>query len=156
MTDIREIAGLEALAEGRLTIAELEGLTAAEAYSVADFGWMLLGQGFAPAAALVFETLTLSNPHHAYFHALHGAALHRSGADADALAAYARALEIDPDETGALVGRAELLMSQDGGLEEAVGLLERAVALDPDGSRPETLRARALVAAAVERLRPAG
>ena len=155
MTDEREMPDLEALAAGRATIAEMEGLTAAEAYSVADFGWMLLGQGLAPAAALVFETLTLSNPHHAYFHALHGAALQRSGAEDDALEAYARALEIDPDESGALVGRAEVLMSRDGGLEDAVGLLERAVALDPGGERPETLRARALVAAAVERLRPA-
>jgi len=156
MTETEGTPAIEALAQGRATIAELEGLTAAEAYSVADFGWMLLGQGLAPAAALVFETLTLSNPHHAYFHALHGAALHRSGADDDALDAYARALEIDPDETGALVGRAELLMSRDGGLEDAVGLLERVLALDPEGERPETLRARALVAAAVERLRAAG
>jgi Flp pilus assembly protein TadD len=156
MSETPEIAGLEALAEGRATIAQLEGLTAAEAYSVADFGWMLLGQGLAPAAALVFETLTLSNPHHAYFHALHGAALQRSGSGTDALAAYARALEIDPGETGALVGRAELLMAREGGLEEAVGLLERALALDPEGGRPETLRARALVAAAVERLGDGG
>src|SRR5215203_1261353 len=121
MIDVQGTAAVEALADGRATSAELGGLTAAEAYSVADFGWMLLGQGLAPAAALVFETLTLSNPHHAYFHALHGAALQRSGADDEALEAYARALAIDPNESGALVGRAELLMSRAGGLEEAVG-----------------------------------
>ncbi len=138
---------IEAIASGAKTLAEVEGLTASEAYSIADFGWMLLEQGRAEAAALVFETLTLANPVHAYFHALRGVALQRSGATADALDAYERALTIDPNETGALVNRAELLLGRGApaDLDEVGGLLERALALDPDGARPETRRARALV-----------
>ena len=138
----------EALARGETTIAEVEGLTAAEAYAIADFGWMLLEQGRAATAAVVFETLALANPHHAYFHALHGAALQRTGAVAAALEAYGRALAIDPDETAALVNRAELLLEagSDAGAGEAARLLEHALALDPAVARPETRRARALVA----------
>src|SRR5438552_3691485 len=105
MTDIHDTELFDALADGTTTLAEVEGLTAAEAYSIADFGWMLLEQGRADAATLVFETLALANPRHAYFHALHGAALQRSGATAPALEAYARALMQDPRETGALVNR---------------------------------------------------
>jgi Flp pilus assembly protein TadD len=149
-------ARLAALAGGRLTPAELEGMTLADAYSLADYGWRLLEQGHTRAAALVFEALALGNPRHAYFHALHGAALQRGG-DADgALAAYARALEADPDETAALVNRAEILLVRDGdaALAEVVGNLERALALDPDATRAETRRARALAAAVVARGAP--
>ena len=136
----------EALAAGTTTLAEIEGLTVAEAYSIADFGWMLLEQGRAELAAAVFETLALSNPRHAYFHALHGAALQRAGATVDALEAYARALALDPNETGALVNRAELLIQTGPSDVDEVGdLLGRALALDPLAARPETRRARALV-----------
>jgi tetratricopeptide (TPR) repeat protein len=136
----------EALAHGETTIAELEGLTAAEAYAIADFGWMLLEQGRADTAAVVFETLALANPRHAYFHALHGAALQRTGAVAGALEAYARAIAADPDETSAMVNRAELLLAEGAAIDEAGLLLERALGLDPAGVRPETHRARAIVA----------
>jgi tetratricopeptide (TPR) repeat protein len=136
-------AAYDALAAGTTTLAEVEGLTAAEAYSIADFGWTLLEQGRAELAATVFETLALANPRHAYFHALHGAALQRASRPDEALAAYARALELDPDETGALVNRAELLLTA-GRADEASEPLARALALDPDATRPETRRARAL------------
>lgn len=142
------------IATGERTLAEIEGLTVAEAYAIADYGWTLLEQGRADAAALIFETLVLSNPLHAYFQALHGAALQRQGAKGEALDAYARALALDPDETAALVNRAELLLERDGeaDAEEVGSLLERALALDPDAGRPETQRARALVAALAERV----
>lgn len=145
---------LAAIASGERTLAEIEGLTAADAYAIADFGWMLLEQGRARDAALVFETLTLANPGHAYFQALRGAALQRSGEREEALEAYARALAADPDETAALVNRAELLLegAAEQGLEEVAGLLERALRLDPEAARPETRRARALVAAIAERV----
>jgi Flp pilus assembly protein TadD len=149
MTDTGAAGALSELAAGTRTLAEIEGLTAAEAYSIADFGWMLLEQGRADAAALVFETLALSNPVHGYFHALHGAALQRSGARALALEAYSRALAVDPNETGALVNRAELLIgrAEPGDLDEVATLLGRALSLDPTATRPETRRARALVEA---------
>lgn len=138
----------------RRTLAEIEGMTAADAYSLADFGWMLLEQGRGDAAAVLFEALTIGNPHHAYFHALHGVTLQRVGRDDEALAAYDRALAVDPNETAALVNRAEILLTRDGGaaLAESIDLLDRALAVDPASSRPETRRARALAAALAERL----
>jgi tetratricopeptide (TPR) repeat protein len=100
------------------------------------------------AATLIFEALTLGNPRHAYFHALHGVALQRAGLRDDALEAYARALSINPDEPAALVNRAELLLGlPEPPTEEVIDLLERTVALDPRREGPEARRASALVAA---------
>jgi Flp pilus assembly protein TadD len=134
------------------TLAQMEGMTAADAYALADFGWLMLEQGRAEAAVLVFEALAIGNPLHAYFHALHGAALQRAGREDDALLAYARALATDPTEAAALVNRAEILLGRGGeAIEEADELLRRAIEGDPAGARPETRRARALAAAAAER-----
>jgi tetratricopeptide (TPR) repeat protein len=143
----------DAVARGETTLAELENLTAAEAYAIADYGWTLLEQGRAEVAALLFETLALANPRHAYFHALHGAALRRTGDLERALEAYDAALAADPDETAALVGRADLLAERGAGDgDEVASLLERAISLDPEGARPETRRARALVASLASRV----
>lgn len=152
------LESIDAVATGDTTLAELEGLTAAEAYAIADFGWTMLGQGRIEAAAAIFESLTISNPRHAYFHALFGSALQKLGDHEAALKAYGRALSIDPNETGALVNRAEMLL----GLEscdpdEVTDLLGRSLSLDPDADRPETRRARALIAAvAAEKIAPEG
>lgn len=148
------LESIDALAAGDTTLAELEGLTAAEAYAIADFGWTMLGQGRADAAAAIFESLTISNPRHAYFFALLGSALQKLGDIDAALDAYARALSIDPEETGALVNRAELLLGLDTcDSDEVADLLGRSLSVDPDAARPETRRARALIAAiAAERL----
>lgn len=147
---------IDAVATGERTLAELEGLTAAEAYAIADFGWTMLGQGRADAAEAIFESLTISNPCHAYFHALLGSARQRLGDTDGALTAYARALAIDPDETGALVNRAELLLGLDAcDSDEVTDLLGRSLSVDPEALRPETRRARALIAAlAADRLVP--
>ncbi len=107
MTDVPDTETIDAVVRGSITLAEIEGMTAAEAYSIADFGWMQLEQGQLRTAVLLFEMLTLSNPRHAYFHALHGVALQRCGATEHAMAAYASALDADPNETAALVNRAE-------------------------------------------------
>lgn len=150
------LESIDAIAAGDTTLAEMEGLTAAEAYAIADFGWTMLGQGRADAAAAIFESLTISNPRHAYFFALFGSALQKLGDTDAALDAYARALSIDPDETGALVNRAELLLGLDTcDSDEVTELLGRSLSVDPEGNRPETRRARALIAAiAAERLVP--
>ena len=147
---------IHAVGSGDTTLAELEGLTAAEAYAIADFGWTMLEQGRADAASAIFESLTISNPRHAYFHALFGSALQKLGDVESALEAYGRALSIDPNETGALVNRAELLLGLDKcDSDEVTDLLGRSLSVDPDARRPETVRARALIAAiAAERLAP--
>ena len=91
-----------------------------------------------------------------YFDALLGSALQRLGDRDAALDAYGRALSIDPEETGALVNRAELLLAQDTcDPDEVTELLGRSLSIDPEATRPETRRARALIAAiAADRLVP--
>ena len=150
------LESIDAVISGETTLAELEGLTAAEAYAIADFGWTMLGQGRIEAAAAIFESLTISNPRHAYFHALYGSALQKLGDVEASLEAYARALAIDPDETGALVNRAELLLgSETCDSDEVTELLGRSLSADPEATRPETRRARVLIAAiAADRLSP--
>ena len=93
------LESIDAVISGETTLAELEGLTAAEAYAIADFGWTMLGQGRIEAAAAIFESLTISNPRHAYFHALYGSALQKLGDVEAALEAYQRVLRMDPNDS---------------------------------------------------------
>ena len=133
---------LALIASGELTLAQIEGMTASDAYALADFGWKLLEMARPDAATLVFEALAFGNPRHSYFHALHGVALQRSGKSDLALEAYARALAINPDEPAALVNRAEILLGlPDPPQDEIAELLDRAISLDPDRVLPETKRA---------------
>jgi Flp pilus assembly protein TadD len=126
------------------TLAQLEGMTLAQAYALADFGHNLMQHGRPQPALTIFESLTISVPRHAFFHALVGIALQRLGQADLALLAYERALECDPAETAALVNRAELLIRR-GECEQARCDLQKALELDPTSERPETRRARALL-----------
>lgn len=138
---------LDKLLDQTTTIAEIEGMTAPEAYQLAEFGWMMLGNGQTEIAVTIFEMLTLSNPHHAYFFALLGSALARENRIKEALEAYQRAIALDPDETAALVNRAELLLglADRSVLSEAETLLDRALSIDAAAGRPEVRRARVLL-----------
>jgi tetratricopeptide (TPR) repeat protein len=65
--------------------------------------------------------------------------------DADgARAAYARAVELDPDNAHALAGLGRLVRETDPG--QAVGYFDRAAAADPSDPEPELLAARAVAA----------
>ncbi len=80
-----------------------------------------------------------ARPDVAAFHVIHGFALEASGADAAQVrAAYDRALELEPENAGALAGVARVIAGS-GDADSALRLFERASAAAPD--EPEYGRA---------------
>ncbi len=105
---------------GKITWAQLEGMTMEQAYAIAEFGYTMYQQGRYKDARTLFEGLVIGNPYDPYFHAMLGAISY--------------------------VNRGELLL-QHGEFEYAMEDLKAAIELDPEGKNPASLRARALAAA---------
>jgi tetratricopeptide (TPR) repeat protein len=99
-----------------------------------------------PAVADAFVTKALkAHPDAAVFHELRGLYL-ELGTSADAArAAYARALEIDPNDQGALAGLGRLTLASDPA--KALEFFDRAAAVDPNDTDVQLGAARALRAA---------
>jgi tetratricopeptide (TPR) repeat protein len=98
------------------------------------------------------EAALKAHPDAAAFHAIRG--LHRelSGAAAEAVrAAYARAVELDPNDAWALAGLGRATVASDP--TEAVALFDRAAAADP--TEPEYLLAGARAALSAGKAEPA-
>jgi len=75
----------------------------------------------------------------------HLAAVHHSLGEVDeAFQQYSEALNFNYANADALVGRAEIQLTR-GQLAAGVSALKQAIEIDPEGIRPSTLRARALL-----------
>ncbi|MFZ9887305.1 MAG: tetratricopeptide repeat protein [Myxococcota bacterium] len=135
---------------GEITLGDLEGISKADQYKMAETGYRLLSSGKFDDAKKVFLGLHALDPFDAYFLASLGVIAVQQGDHDEGRARFSRALEINPYSAAALVGRAELLLA-DGALPEAASDLARAIAADPEGKDPTTQRARA-IAANVKRL----
>jgi len=86
-----------------------------------------------------------AHPDAAVFHELRGRALRAAAQPPDAArAAFARALELDPEHASALVGLAEL-SAEAGAHEAALALYDRAAEADPDDPAPAHAAARLLL-----------
>ncbi|HET9034069.1 MAG TPA: winged helix-turn-helix domain-containing protein [Dokdonella sp.] len=79
-----------------------------------------------PAYADAFSGLALS-----FIHQIQYNGMPAESAYAQAMAAAERALELDPDHSEAIAAKAEVLALRDWNFEAAIGLLQRALALDP-------------------------
>ena len=105
--------------------------------------------GSASAAVPLAREAVAAHPEAATSHELLGRALEASGAPADAVRAeYARALELDAKNTGALLGLGRLALASDP--NQALELFDRAAAAttdDAEGGEAALGGARALVAA---------
>jgi tetratricopeptide (TPR) repeat protein len=86
-----------------------------------------------------------AHPDAAVFQAISGLDLELSGKADEARAAYARALELAPQEPLALLGLGRLTADSDP--QKALALFDRAAAVDPGNPEPKLRAARALVAA---------
>ncbi len=92
------------------------------------------------------EALVARHAESSAFQEILGLELELAGAPADAArAAYARALELEPDNAKALAGLGRLALATD--IDAALVLFERAVASDPSDPDLQLQAARALVAA---------
>jgi tetratricopeptide (TPR) repeat protein len=104
------------------------------------------GSGQARAALGIAREAVAAHPDSAAAHELLGRALEASRAPRDEVrAAYARALELDEKNAGALLGLGRIALERDP--NEALALFDRAVAADPEDTEGVLGGARALVAA---------
>lgn len=131
---------------GKITWAQLEGMTMEQAYAIAEFGYTMYGQGRYKDARTLFEGLVIGNPYDPYFHAMLGAIYTKLDMHEEAAQEFSIAIELDPEDINSYVNRGELLL-QHGEFEYAMEDLKAAIDLDPEGKNPASLRARALAAA---------
>lgn len=131
---------------GKITWAQLEGMTMEQAYSIAEFGYTMYQQGRYKDARTLFEGLVIGNPYDPYFHAMLGAIYTKLDMHEEAAQEFSIAIELDPEDINSYVNRGELLL-QHGEFEYAMEDLKAAIDLDPEGKNPASLRARALAAA---------
>lgn len=131
---------------GKITWAQLEGMTMEQAYAIAEFGYTMYQQGRYKDARTLFEGLVIGNPYDPYFHAMLGAIFTKLDMHEEAAQEFSIAIELDPEDINSYVNRGELLL-QHGEFEYAMEDLKAAIDLDPDGKNPASLRARALAAA---------
>ena len=131
---------------GKITWAELTGLTMQDAYAFAEIAYNLFEQGKYDQAQTIVEGLVISNPYDGYFHSLLGSIYGRKGMHEEAQEEYSIAIELNPKDLASHVNRAEILL-QHGEIEKALYDLKSAVDLDPKGDQPFGIRARALAQA---------
>jgi tetratricopeptide (TPR) repeat protein len=131
---------------GKITWAELTGLTMQDAYAFAEIAYNLFEQGKYDQAQTIVEGLVISNPYDGYFHSLLGSIYGRKGMHEEAQEEYSIAIELNPKDLASHVNRAEILL-QHGEIEKALKDLKNAVDLDPKGDQPFGVRARALAQA---------
>ena len=131
------------LALGRITLAELEGMTAEQAQEIAQTACELAEAGRLNEARTLFEGLTAVNPLDAAAHAALGTVQLKLGLAGDALASFDRALALVPEHPVALMGRGELRLQRGdrGGLEDVA----RAFQSDPEGRTSAGRRAQGLM-----------
>src|SRR5262249_34316853 len=84
-----------------------------------------------------------AHPEEAVFQEIRGLDLELAGSAEPARAAYTRAIELAPDNAGALAGLGRLAAAEDPA--RAVGFFDRAAAADPSDPTPELAAARAVL-----------
>jgi len=136
---------LNAFAREEITWAELEGMTQAEAESIATMGCELAAAGRLDDAKVLFEGLVAGNPKDPGTRAALGTVYQKLGRADEALAEYDAAIRLDPLHPVALAHRGELrlMRGDEGGCED----LTRAVKTDPAGTTAAGQRAMALTKA---------
>ncbi len=142
---------VEAFIAGRMTLGELQGISKAEQYSMADVGYRLLSEGKLDKAVQVFTGLAALDPFDAYFLTALGSAHQQKNLLNEADRFYSRALEINPFSTTARAHRGEVRALL-GRPVEAVADLKRAVQEDPAAKDPAVQRARVMLASIMREL----
>lgn len=139
---------------GQVTLREAVGIDDDGVYALRSLGHGYLENGRYDDARVVLEGLSEIDDGHAWTHAALGAVYQSLDLTGDALAAYDRALAIDPDDVAARVNRGELRLAH-GAPDEGIDDLAHAVERDPAAVDPQANRARALLLATREVLESA-
>lgn len=147
---------------GDITLAQLEGVTAEEMYSIADTGYDLFEAGKLEDAKKIFEGLACYNPMDAYFHAVLGSIYQREENYEEATKQYRGAVELYPEDISSWTNLGETLLVWAGNLQTSgetekaaeafdasIVALTQAIERTPrDEDNDSALRARALVGVA--------
>jgi len=131
--------------EGKIGLAELEGLDEEQISTIAEIGYALMEQGRTDEARKLYEGLIEMAPVDPYFHSVLGAIYQRMNDNEKSLQEYDIALKLNPSDLPALVNSGEVMLHS-GRIIEALERLKAAIAIDKEGSDPWALRAMALVA----------
>ena len=134
------------LIRGEVTLADVFGLDQDSLYEIARLGYGLLNSGNLREAKQIYSGLVAANPYDSVFHCHLGAVHHRLGELDEAFQQYTEALNFNYANVDALLGRAEIQLAR-GDLAAGISTLKQAIEVDPEGARPSTVRARALLLA---------
>lgn len=145
---------LQAFLAGRLTLADLEGVTKTTQYELAEIGYKFLQEGRIDRAEKVFAGLLALDPFDAYFHLVMGSIAQRRKDLPSADKFYSRALEINPWSIHALSNRGEVRLQQ-GRILEAIDDLVKAIDEDRQGLDAASQRARLLLDAVMKKAQAA-
>ena len=132
------------LVSGQITLAEFAGLKRETLYAIAETGYKLLNSGKLEQALDIYRGLVAASPYDSVFHCHLGATLHRLGRIDEAVEEYTAALRFNIANADALAARGEIHLQQ-GRLPEAIADSKRAVEVDPEGRKPSSVRARAIL-----------
>ena len=137
------------LVSGQITLAEFAGLKRETLYAIAEVGYQMLNTGRFEQAREIYRGLVAADPFDSVFHCHLAATHHRLGDLDAALEEYTASLRFNIANADALVGRGEIYLYQRK-VAEAITDLRAAVEADPEGKKPSTVRARAVLLALKE------
>lgn len=137
---------LAALAEDRITFAQIRGMDRKKMLKVAEQGYVKLKHGRHKEARKIFEILSFLD-HKNYFHHLAlGGVYQKLNKPLDAVFQYTQCLRYDPDNTNALVNRGEIFLKYKN-FKKAAEDFREAITQDKNGRDLFANRARSLVIA---------
>lgn len=128
---------------GELNWAQLVGISADEAYAMAEIGFNLLTQGRLEDAEKIFLGLVAMNPDDGYFHCVLGSIFARQGRLGEAKKELETCERLGYADSQVFVNRAEIAIKQ-GLLYEALADLERVSESEPEDS-PSRMRVQVML-----------
>lgn len=134
----------EKLVTGQITIAEAVGISRKQLYSIAQRGYQLLNSGRLEEARQIYAGLVAADPFDSVFHCHLGATLWRMGETEKAIEEFDASIRLNIANVDALAGRGELYLLK-GEVTKGIEDLRKALENDPNGAKPSSLRARALL-----------
>lgn len=137
------INDLEQFVEGDVTWAEIQKIPRQMLFDLAERGYLKFKSGRLKEAEGLFRFLSTIDHKTAYYFTALGAIYQKQDNYLDALASYTVALELDPEDTAALVNRGEIYYLV-GYVKEPLQDFESAIRLDAAGNDPWANRARFL------------
>ncbi len=130
--------------EGKIGWAELFNFTPEMLFQMAEFGYNQFKFGRYEDAERVFKVLTVLDWNNHYYHSMMGTILQRQKRYGEAMAEYAQAIELFPQDTVSLTNRGEIFMMHNL-ISEAKADFEKAIEADPKGEDKWANRARVLL-----------